>query len=427
VSFLVIALAATAARAADGDIPLRPSIYDNVYALDTTAEEAAPVVRRAPATDDPYAPLGIRAGGFILYPSIALGLGTTNNASYSAGGRPGSFWSVAPALDIRSDWDTNSAAVLLSGSYQDFFDGAAPAQPAGSAKGNLHLDLADRFSMDFTGGASYSEQSLSDPNYPAGADKPPGVIDLNGGVALNGAFGRLQVTVAGAADRTVYENAMSGNTVIDQGDRTNTLYSGRVRLGYELNPTLTPFVEAEIGRRLYDRPIDDENIARASTSYALRAGIEVDRDPLLKGEVALGAIHETFDDAALADIDALSFEGTLTWSPRRLLTVTLAGNTTLNPSTNVLSSGSVLYTGSLDIAYAWRRNVTFDWVSSVSNEDYQGIGEVDTTFDTGFSATWKLNRELQLVAGYTHQWLVSNDPSLPYQADTVKAELKLLR
>ena len=427
VSLLAIVAATGVTRAAADTMELRPSVYDNVYQLNALGQEPVSAPVRRASTDDPYAPLGISAGGFTLFPTIAFGIGTTNNASNSAGGIPGSYWSIAPTLDIRSNWDTNSANVLLTGAYQDFFNNAAPAEPAGSASGNLHLDFADRFSADFTGRATYSEQSLSDPNYPAGADTPPAVIGLDGTAALNGSFGRLRVTLAGGAERAIYEDAMSGSTVIDQGDRTNTLYSGRMRVGYELNPTLTPFVEAEIGRRLYDRLLDDEGIDRASTSYALRAGIAIDRDPLLKGEIAVGAIHEAFDDATLADIDALSFEGTLTWSPRRLLTVTLAGSTTLNPTTNALSSGSVFYTGSLDVAYAWRRNVTFDWISYISNEAYQGIGEVDTTFNTGLSATWKLNREVQLVASYTHQWLVSSDPSLPYQSDTIQAQVKLLR
>jgi len=433
ISLFALALAATATRAAADTPQLRPSIYDNVYDLNqidpatagpTTV--AVPPPRRKP-DEDPYAPLGITAGAFTLFPSLTLGVGTTSNATSSAGGKPGSFWTVAPALDIRSNWDTNSASLMLSGAYENFFDDAAPDEPTGAAAGTLHLDMANRFSADFSGGVSYAEQSLSDPNYPAGADKPPGVIGMNGTAALNGGFGRFEFTLAGGAVRTVYEDATSGGSTVDQGDRTNTLYSGRLRLGYDFTQTLTPFVETEVGRRLYDRGLDNEGFDRAATSYALRAGIEINRDPVLKGEVAIGAIHEAFDDTRLADIDAIDFEGTLTWSPRRLLTITLSGNTTLDPTTNVASSGSALYAGSLDVAYAWRRNVTFDWISSISNEDYQGTGEVDTTVETGLSATWKLNRELQLIASYAHQWLVSNDPSLPYQSDTVRAELKFQR
>lgn len=427
-SLLAVAVALAATRASADTVQLRPSVYDDVTTIttiDPTVVTTPP--RRAPSTDDPYAPLGISAGGLTLYPSIALGIGASTNASNSAGGVAGGFWSVAPVLDIRSNWDANSVSLLLQGSYRDYFDNVAFAEPTGTADGSVHLDLADQWSVDFGAGANYAEQSLSDPNYPAGADKPPGVIGLNATAALNGSFGRLKFTVAAGAARTIYENATSGGVPIDQSDRTNTLYSGRVRLGYEVSPTLTPFVESEIGRRLYDRPIDDENIRRAGTSYALRTGVEINRDPLLKGEIAVGAIHETFDDPTLSDLQALTLDGSLTWSPRRLLTLTVAGNTELSPTTNTLSSGSVLYGGSLDVAYAWRRNATLDWISSISNEDYQGTGEVDTTYRTGLSATWKLNRELQLVASYTHEWLVSSDPTLPYQSDTVQAELKFLR
>ena len=428
----VAAVAATPARAL-ADVPqLRSSVYDDVATLTASTLAAvdpaqAPPARRAPAADDPYAPLGISAGGFTLFPSITLGTGASTNASNSAGGTPDGFWSVAPELDIRSNWDTNSANLVLRGAYEDFFDGAAFPQPTASADGRFHFDFADQWGLDLGAGATYAEQSLSDPNYPAGADKPPGVVGLTTSAALNGAFGRLKLTLAGGAERTIYEDATSGITIIDQSDRINTLYSGRLRLGYEIGPTLTPFVETEIGRRVYDQAVDQNNIARDGTSYAIRAGVEVNRDPLLKGELAVGFVRETFADAALADLQGLSLEGSLVWSPRRLVTVTLAGNTQLSPTTDPASSGSVLYSGSLDVAYAWRGNVTLDWISSVTSQRYQGTDEIDTTYDTGVSATWKLNRELQLVASYSHQWLLSTDPALPYQADTVLAELKLLR
>jgi hypothetical protein len=429
-SFLAVTLAvAGATRAAADPAPpqLRPSVYEDVTSLISTDEPVAAPVRRRTTTEDPYDPLGITAGGFTLFPSLTIGLGASTNVSNSAGGVAGGFWSVAPALDILSNWDTNSASVVLRGAYQDYFDNVAAAQPTGSADANLRFDLPERWSLALRAGASYTEQSLSDPNYPAGAERPPGVIGLNTSAALSGNLGRFQLTFAGGANRTIYEDAMSTGGPIDQSDRTNTLYSGRLRLGYEINSWLTPFVETEIGRRIYDQPIDDENVRRAGTSYALRAGIAVDRDPVLKGEIAVGAIRETFDDPTLAELRAVTVDGSLTWSPRRLVTITLAGNTALNPTTDISSSGSVLYSGSVDVAYAWRRNVTVDWISGISNEDYQGTGETDTTYRTGLSATWKVNRDLQMVASYAHQWLVSTNPSLPYQSDTVQAELRLLR
>ena len=418
-------VAAIHSGAAAETFALRPGIIPDP--LDTAADATPPPRRPPVAADDPYAALGIRAGGFILYPSLTVGGGVTTNASNSAGGAASGFGTVTPELLLQSDWDRHAATLTLRGSYEKFFDGTSPDQPTGSADATARIDFADQWTADLAAGATYDEQSVSDPNFPTAAVKPPGVIGLTSSAALNGSFGRATLTVGGSADRTVYENAMSSGGPIDQGDRTNTIYAARLRAGYDVTPSLTPFVEAEVSRRAYDRPVDDGGKQRSGTGLALRAGVALNRDPLLKGEISVGTTRENFDDPSLAALQALTFDGSLVWAPTRLTTVTFDGTTALNPSTDATSSGSVLYDASVDVAYAWRQNVTIDWTGGIENEHFQGTNEVDSTYRAGLAATWKINRGLQLTAGYVHEWLVSSNPTLPYQSDTVKAELRVQR
>ncbi len=90
------------------------------------------------------------------------------------------------------------------------------------------------------------QQSISDPSFPAGVDHPPGVHDFTGSAALDGGFGRTIFTLEGKTERTLYENGTSGGAVVDQGDRNNTVFGGRLRLGYESPLGVTPFVEGEV-------------------------------------------------------------------------------------------------------------------------------------------------------------------------------------
>ena len=62
--------------------------------------------------------------------------------------------------------------------------------------------------------------------------------------------------------------------------------------------------------------------------------------------------------------------------------------------------GSVVHDGSVDVAYAWKPNLTVDWTSGVTHERFQGTGRVDTTVKAGVGATWKLNRRTWLTGGY---------------------------
>jgi hypothetical protein len=316
-----IFVAAMHSGAAAENFALRPGIVPDTPDSNT---DDTPPPRRVTADSDPYAALGIRAGGFILYPSLTIGTGFTTNASASAGGAPSSFGTLTPELKILSDWDRNAVGLTLKGSYEDFFDGTTPPEPTASAEGTARIDFTDQWTADFAAGTTYGEQNISDPNYPAGADKPPGVIGLTSSADLKGSFGLASFTLGGSTNRNIYEDATSLGVPIDQGDRTNTDYAARLRVGYDIMPTLTPFVEGEVSRRVYDRTIDNNGLQRSGDGYTLRAGVEIERDPLLSGEISVGTTHQSFDDPTLAPLDALAFDGSLVWAPTKLTTVTLS-------------------------------------------------------------------------------------------------------
>ena len=79
----------------------------------------------------------------------------------------------------------------------------------------------------------------------------------------------------------------------------------------------------------------------------------------------------------------------------------------------------------MDVAYAWKRNVTVDWTGNLTHETFQGSGRVDTTVTAGVGTTWKLNRRTWLTGGYSHEWATSTAAGNTYQSDTLKVELRL--
>ena len=423
---VVIAAATLSPARADDTLGLRPGIAPNdngADGIDTTA----PAAKKAAPDDDPYAALGIRAGSFILYPSLTVSSGYTTNAAAAAGGTASPFGTVTPDLVIQSDWARNALTIKLDGSYEKFFDGATADVPTASADATGRIDFAPDWTADLDAGYLYDQQSISDPSYPAGADHPPGVNEFTTSATLNGRFGRSTFAIEGSADRTLYDNATSGGVPVDQGDRDNTDYSARLRVGYDATASLSPFVEGVVSRRTYDRPVDNHGVARAGTEIDGRVGVAFNGDGPLQGEASVGTATETFDDASLATLSAMTADGSLTWTPGKLTTVAFDATTTLKPATDPASSGSVDYFGSVDVTYAWRRNVDLDGIASIEDERFQGTGETDRTYQLGASATWKMNRTAQLIASYTHEWLDSTEAADNYASDTVQMELRLQR
>ncbi|SDB03367.1 outer membrane beta-barrel protein [Bauldia litoralis] len=381
---------------------------------------------RRTVDDDPYAPLGIRAGSFLLFPEVGFGTGYTTNATDSAGGGDSALAVVEPQLLIESDWSRHGASLFLRGSQETYSDGSEN-QPEAEAVATVRLDFADRWNADLLSGYRYGRESLSDPNLPGGVDKPPDVYRFDNSAALSGAFGRHVFTLGASSNRSTYGDARSGGERIDQGDRDNTLYTGRLRAGYEVTRAFVPFVEGVLTNRVYDRRTDDDGIVRTSHGDGLRAGFAFDRSPVTSGEIALGYLRETFDDKALDPLSAMTVDGELAWSPTELVTVTTVLASSLNPTTDRDSSGSVVYDGALGLSYAWRANVEFGADAGVRYERFQGTDEVDWTYQMGVDATWQINRYTELAAGFVHEWRQSTDRSSDYTSDTLRIDLRVYR
>jgi hypothetical protein len=353
--------------------------------------------------------------------------GYTTNAAGAATGKPSASVTVTPELDVQSDWSRHAASLTLRGSYLDYLSDQYDSEPTALVDAKLRLDLADQWQANIAATYNYARQSISDEDFPTGVDEAPGVHDLITTAAVTGNFGKLGLTTELSAGRTIYEDGHAGNVVVDQGFRTNDRYGMRVRVGYEVSPTLTPFVEGEVGLRLFDREVDPNGIRRSSQGETIRAGVAIDAAPQLKGEIAIGAHRETFDDDDLATLKALTVDGSLAWAPTRLTTLTFNAKTQVNPTTDPNSSGSVLYDASIGLDYQWRRNFTLNWTAGVSRESFEGIDVTDQTYRLGVGATWKLNRSLQLTSGYVHRWLDSTQKSRDFESDAVTIGLRVQR
>ena len=98
--------------------------------------------------EDPYAPLGIRAGSFVIFPEVGFGAGYTSNSTDAPGGTGAALGAIAPQVLIQSDWSRHEATLFLRGSQEAYSDGADNV-PEAEATGTVRLDLSDRWAADF--------------------------------------------------------------------------------------------------------------------------------------------------------------------------------------------------------------------------------------------------------------------------------------
>src|SRR5690606_10798540 len=134
---------------------------------------------------------------------------------------------------------------------------------------------------------------------------------------------------------------------ISQGERNNTLYTMTLRGGYEVSPAMRPFVEGEVGRRLYDARTDSAGFARSATRYGARAGLEFGLGEKFSGELAAGWLGEKPDDARLPLLSGLTADASVVWSPIRGTIVNLDVSTEVEAATFGAGAGTLVYAAGL--------------------------------------------------------------------------------
>lgn len=404
----------------------------NERLLPTIAEEdELPTRPRSMTTDardsSSYDPLGLRVGSFILLPSIELRGGYTTNAAQVSTGGPSGVWTLVPDLIVRSDWSRHELGLSLHGTYDYFTDTSVSPRPTVNADATARIDLPRDWALRLRGNYNYDTQSISSIDYPTGVDEPPGINTYTGGATLDGSVGRVALQLRGNLAYSQYNDGHAGNVVVPQGDRDNTLASVAARVGYEMTPAFTPFVEAEFSDRSFRQKIDNNGFNRASQGVTLRGGIAYSADPVLRGELALGWHNESYDDPVFSSFDAMTVDASVVWAPTPLTNFTLRAATFVNPTTDPNSAGSIVYDAGLKAEHALRRNLTLEGDLGWRREFYEGIDVADVTYEAGFGLTWKLNRSAWVVGRFSQEYYDSAQPGGDYPTTTVSIGLKLQR
>ena len=354
--------------------------------------------------EEPYEALGLRVGTFELRPSLEQGVRWTSNAYSSADPEASVLSETTLRLEAESDWSRHAATLNAVGTFRRSVGGARIVDGEGEVEAGLRLDIVD--GLRGVGDLRYalSPESVTSPNFVGEPANRPLRHEFEGGIGLEKDVGKARFSIRGRLERTLYGDArLSNGTTVSQRDRNTTLAVAVLRGGYAVTPALVPFVEIEAGRRFYDQRTDSAGYRRSANRYGARLGTAFDFTEKLTGEVSAGWIAERFDDARLRTVSGLAADASLTWSPVRLTTITIGGNTAVEGSTSPGDSGAIVYSATVEAERRLRANLTGTVSLGASLRDYAGSNATDLTLTAEAGMTWWLNRHAGLSGSARHE------------------------
>ncbi len=383
------------------------------------------------AAGDPYQALGIEAGSFLILPAVELSAGYNTNPQAAPGGPGSAYFVVAPELHARSNWSTNSLTADITGSYTDYPSNSfqpSLSVPYLNAKVDGTLDVTRYTQILLEGRTIVSTDNPGSPNIQAGLATLPINTTVGGTFGVAEEFGRLDVSLKGTFDRSIYSDAQLTNGESANFDyRAFDQYAGILRVGYEIDPGLKPFVEVDEDTRVHDSPVDNFGEDRNSNGSSVKLGADLNLFGSLTGEIAVGYLERDYQDPALPNISGATLDGTLIWQATALTTAKFTAQSSVSESTVQGVSGEFSRTFSLEVDHALRTWLIANALIGYENDEYVGDGRDDNHYFAATGLTYKMNREMQLRGEVREDWLTSNISGVAYAATSFLLTVRLQR
>jgi hypothetical protein len=380
---------------------------------------------------DPYEALGIKAGNFLILPALELSTGYSNNAARVPGGPGSMYYVVAPEVHVRSDWASNSLTADIVSSYTAYgSDAFTPSlnAPFLNAKVDSQLDVTRYTQILLEGRTIVSTYAPGSPNIQAGLAKLPATTTVGGTFGVAEAFGRLGVTLKGTFDRSTYATAQFADGETQNQDYLDfDQYAGILRIAYEIDPGIKPFVEVSEDTRIHDQQFDIYGQDRNSNGASAKLGGDFNLFGSLTGEMAIGYMARDYHDPTLPNINGMTVDGSLIWQVTGLTTAKLTAATAVNESILQGVSGAFSRDIDFEVDHALRTWLIANVQAGYGNDDYAGLPRDDNRFFVAGGLTYKMNRDIWLKGELRQDWLSSSQPGNANQATSVLLTLRLQR
>jgi hypothetical protein len=402
-----------------------PAGYDPLLFV---IEDIDPIVTdRRPARlfrIEPYDPIGIRIGSFILFPEAEVAGIATNNVEGTAGGHSDVGGEVATRTRLVSNWSRH-AVELRAITFSSFYDDHPSEDDRDwTIEGRGRLDVTRRTNLQGLLSRDFGQESRSAIDGVTTGERPDVTTDV-AALALNHRFNRLALQLRGSLTDVDFSSTVNGGIITTNADRNSLTREGTLRLSYELKPTFALYVEGGLNRRTYDAAPSDD-ILRDSDGERYRLGIDFGgTGQILRGEASIGYGRQNPDDSRLSAVDAFLLDSNLAWRMTELTSLLFLAHTELYDTTTTGSAGVVSHQIGVEARHAFRTYFVATAGLTYTDNDYDVSPIEESNLTTFVGAEYFANRDIILFGRYQHDAFESNQPASDYHEDSVRLGLRV--
>ena len=379
--------------------------------------------------DDPYAAIGIRVGGFLLFPEL-LTQSVYNDNIFLSPTQPEGDWALelAPSLAIQSDWNRHSLQANISGvrSFHERFKSEDDESYSANVTGQL--DIRRDTNVIASAGLSHSLEDRGSNDFPANAAERAATENYDASLEGNHTFNRVTFTLRGEASEENFDNSIAADgSLIDNSQRDYIERRLTGRTAYEFQPGVQAFIEASTNDREFSRKVDNNGVLNGSSGHDIQAGLAFKLSGKLTGEVSAGYALQTPDDSTLQDVDGLIFNAALEYKATALTTFGFDAASEIAETTSAGSAGSINRSAMVSVEHRPRRNIILGASLGYEHEKFSGTDDTSEDWVTALTGEYLFSPSVGLVVSYEHAESISSAPGSDYSTDEVRMGMRLRR
>ncbi|WP_051388560.1 outer membrane beta-barrel protein [Hyphomicrobium nitrativorans] len=372
---------------------------------------------------EPYDPVGIRIGSFVLFPEAELGGLYTSNVLSTPRARSDIAGELRTEARLVSNWNVH--AVELRGTTFSTYHDDYPSEDdrAWSVEARGRLDISRRTNFQGLVGRSVSQEDRTAVDANVTGERAQ-VRSDEARLAFNHRFNRLAVELRGSVSDTTYALPHDGESLADR-DTLETHQA--VRASWELKPTLAVFAEGELNQR-DKKAAPADGIRRDSDGVRTRVGLDFgSTGAILRGQASVGYGRQTPRDGRLASVEAFLFDANLAWRPSEITSLMLTASSDIYDTTTEESGGVVSHKVGIEARHAFRRHLIGSAGLSYTHYDFHRTPIEESVVTAFVGAEYYASPELVLFARYQHLSFASNDVNGDYETDEVRVGVRVRR
>ncbi len=397
--------------------------------------------------DDPYQPLGIRVGSFLLFPEIEIAGDYLSNVFSS----PDKFSDVAidilPSGRLTSNWSRHALEFRANGNFTRFSDFSSENETGYLLESRGRLDVTSRSNVEAAVSRNLSQESRNAINATNTAVGGNGIINPATAfgeltdvltdeftVTGNQRFNRLRLRLSAAFQQEDFDpttQAVTNNqpaTFVSIDDRDSKTTEQTLRASWEFKPTFSVFGEAAINQRDAEVALVADGIERDSDGQSYRVGIDFgNTGAYLRGSISLGYGIQNLDSAQLDNVDGILIDADLEYRATELTSVLVAANSDITDSTTALSGGVITRTAGIGLRHAFRENIIATTGFVFSLRDFGGVDVQEREFITSLGLEYFMRRGVSLFADYDHTIFKSDFADSDFINDEIRVGMRLSR